>query len=743
MLLYNIDFELTGILLNIIMLVFVNLQYTETKSIQSYKRLLIWNTSAACLDALTVVFYTYPQAIPAALNYAINSLCFICGAGAGYATLDFVAVYVERSELSERIRKVRRAGFIGVLAYSALFIANGIRPFIFTFDEGGNYQRIGLYPIVFIVPGIYIVGTIVYMFIKRHLLTTKQMVCVTMFLCGTVIGMTLQVTVFPNVFLSYFCTSLSLLCMLFLLETPDYVRLVKTMKQLAEAKQEAEDMERAESQFLANMSHELRTPINAVLGLNELMLRETKDPHVTEYSYKIRNSGKMLLETINEVLDFSRIRSGRMELTPVEYQTADMLDSVTSMIRERAEAKHLKFIMDVDGSIPRSLKGDDVRLRQVMTNLLTNAVKYTPHGSVTLTVGGRRDGDSFALSISVRDTGIGIKEEDMERLFSEFVRLDEERNRSIEGSGLGMNITTRLLELMGTKLEVESVYGEGSTFSFTVRQSVADPEPMGDISKRVGENAKTYTSVACFMAPEASVLITDDNETNLVVIRGLLKRTGVRVKTVMSGEETIETLRREKFEILLLDSRMPIMDGTQTLQKLRESHLADDMPVIALTADAVYGARESYLAAGFTDYLSKPVNFTELEKTLAKYIPKRLQLSDEQIAALQQKEKEQAEAIAAVEERTAGAGFGTAADREKKGIVTASTMTHSAEKSVSPQTTPVKSKTILVIAPSTESLRECKTILAPIFNGVYVKSEEEAEKYLEKHEVDYVMRTGR
>lgn len=625
MLIYNIDFEVTGILLNIIMIIFVKLQYKETRSINEYIKLLYFNCTASTLDATTVFFYTYPTLVPIWFNYLITSLGFIFSALASHQMLAFINVFVAREEGKKSVQHVRMFSLVLIGCYSILFVINAFIPLIFSFDEEGHYQRIGIYPIVYIIPCFYLLFTFFYLLAKKKVIKSKQAICVSLFIGGTFVATMLQFFVFPDIFLTFFGSSLALLCMLFMLETPDYVHLINTMKQLGEAKMKAEASEKSESQFLANMSHELRTPINAVIGLNEMILRESHEPSTLDYARKVKNSGKMLLEIINEVLDFSRIRSGNIAIAHQSYSVSASIHLLYEMIRERARSKGLEFRINVDPQMPAHLIGDDARIRQVIVNLLTNAVKYTPRGSVELTIGGCGIDNEFALSVSVKDTGIGIKTEDMDKLFGEFVRLDEDKNRSVEGTGLGMNITQRLLMLMGSTLEVESEYGKGSRFFFTLMQEVEDRTPLGDfnpdaIEQPDNENCET-TKQTHLYAPLARILITDDNSVNLVVITALLKQTAINCTTCMSGEDTIELAKKEEFDLILLDSRMPNLDGTQTLRILRDEHICDNTPVIVLTADAIAGAKEEYLKAGFDGYLSKPIDYAELEKTLDTFIP--------------------------------------------------------------------------------------------------------------------------
>ncbi len=401
----------------------------------------------------------------------------------------------------------------------------------------------------------------------------------------------------------------------------------------------------AKSNFLAQMSHEIRTPINAVLGMNEMILRESTSASIREYAVSIQSAGRTLLSLINSILDFSKIEDGKMEIIPVQYDTASMVHDLVATITPRIKEKGLEFKLEADDRLPMTLFGDDVRIRQIITNLLTNAVKYTEKGYVKLVI--RPEcfaDDSIELYVEVTDSGIGIREEDLGKLAQSFQRLDEKRNRYIEGTGLGMTIVTRLLEMMNSKLEVASVYGKGSRFWFRVKQKITDPTPMGDYMKRLASENQNYGEHNILFAPEANVLVVDDNEMNLQVAFNLMKLYGFIPDTAASGKEAIERVRQKQYHIIFLDHMMPGMDGIETLQTLREEKLLENgTTVISLTANAIVGAREMYINAGFDDYLSKPIESRLLEKKLASYLPKSLVSYRENIPPEPSKAEEQAD----------------------------------------------------------------------------------------------------
>ena len=391
-----------------------------------------------------------------------------------------------------------------------------------------------------------------------------------------------------------------------------------------EAEQQAAASQ-AKSTFLANMSHEIRTPINAVLGMDEMILREAEDRTILGYAVNIKAAGMSLLSIVNDILDFSKIEAGKMEIIPENYEVCSLVVDLVNMIRGRVESKGLALVLQADPGLPRTLYGDSVRIKQCILNLLTNAVKYTDAGTVTFTVGYTRIDDStISLAVSVKDTGSGIKAEDMEKLFSPFERIEEDKNRTIEGSGLGMSIVTRMLAMMNSKLSVESEYGRGSVFSFAVEQPVIDWTKVGNITDAFQKGVDQIAGYReKLRAPRARLLFVDDTAMNLEVIKGLLKKTGIQLDTVLSGKAALEKVTQHVYDILFIDHRMPEMDGIETLHAMQslKGNLCAGKPCIALTANALTGVRKMYLDEGFTDYISKPVNPDKLEEMIRAYLP--------------------------------------------------------------------------------------------------------------------------
>lgn len=402
-------------------------------------------------------------------------------------------------------------------------------------------------------------------------------------------------------------------------------RLLDALRKEKRSQQEAEVANMAKSSFLANMSHEIRTPINAILGMNEMILREEKDPAIRGYAGNIQASGNSLLSIVSDVLDISKIESGKLEIIPVDYEVNSLISDCCNMAAGRAKAKELELLVECADNVPMKLCGDETHIRQIIMNLLTNAVKYTEKGTVKLIVSGRFTDGGFVLKVDVSDTGIGIAEENLPQLFTQFQRFDLQRNRNIEGTGLGLSIVKRLCDLMSGTITARSVLGSGSTFTVELPQKVVDSTPCGGVNLNYSAGAE-HEYHHSFEAPEAKILAVDDLPVNLLVIANLLKETRIKIDTAGSGRECMDKCSQQKYDLILMDHMMPEMDGVLTFEKLHgdKSSPNFETPVIMLTANALAGMREQYMDVGFADYVSKPVRGAKLEEAIRRNLPESL-----------------------------------------------------------------------------------------------------------------------
>lgn len=399
--------------------------------------------------------------------------------------------------------------------------------------------------------------------------------------------------------------------------------LKKAKDEAENAKEEAEAANRAKSLFLAKISHEIRTPANAIIGMNEMIFRESNDAQIRHYAHDAKDSSLAMLNIINDILDASKLEAGMMELTPVNYHMGSLLNDIYNMLHVKAKEKGLELLFEVSPSLPSEFYGDDKRLRQILTNLLTNAVKYTNSGTVTLLVNSVEEQGQSKLFFRVSDTGIGIKEEDIDKIYDAFRRFDLSQNHNVEGTGLGMNIVQQILKLMDSTLEIKSTYGVGSEFSFSITQPIVNVRPLDDFRKMRPNTDWEQPYQNDYTAPGAKILVVDDNQINLKVFCNLLKQSRIQVTTATSGRECLNLLSQNAYHLIFLDHMMPEMDGLTTFRAIKNQHLATDTPIIMLTANAIIGSREHYLQEGFHDFLTKPILSEKLDQMILKYLPEK------------------------------------------------------------------------------------------------------------------------
>lgn len=635
---YNISFELASLFFLAIMYINFVTQYSrEAKKVKinrHFKYLIILGFMDNFWDVLSAVTISYYQSIPVWANMIISSVYFMFGAAFAYS---FVS-YVEKTVLKS-VNKFFHMFNLCVFVIYEISIAIGIFfDYYVWFDKVLGYQHGPLYLLLFSMPLYFSFCSAVYIFAQSAQMDRRKLVATASYLVISFAGILMQVFCFTDVLLSGFGGAVALFIVFFSIETPDYHKLVATMEELEESRRVAEEertradiANQAKSKFLAKMSHEIRTPINTIIGMNEMVIRESTEDEVLQYATDIKHSSEVLLSIINEILDASKIESGKMEIIPVEYHSERLLSDLYNMIDVKAKDKNLNLVFDIDPTIPVKLYGDDIRIRQIMMNLLTNAVKYTMTGTVTLKVkciaeDASLQTDNITLQVSVIDTGVGIKEEDMHKLFSEFDRINDKKIRYEEGTGLGISIATQLLALMDSKLNVSSTYGEGSNFSFIIKQGVIDKEPIGNFTKKK-EEPVSNTKKPLFIAPNARVLVVDDSSTNRTVFRGLLKYHQIQVTAVASGKVCLDVITKKHFDIIFLDHMMPEMDGLETFERMKklDNNLCKDTPIIMLTANAIKGSKEKYLEAGFDGYLSKPIIPEQLSDLVREYLANKIE----------------------------------------------------------------------------------------------------------------------
>ena len=452
----------------------------------------------------------------------------------------------------------------------------------------------------------------------------------------------IQYMIVRTILITYAVEAIVVIVTFFYYEAPAYRRMLSVEKELEESRLKAEQStritnaaNRAKSDFLANTSHEIRTPMNAILGMNEMILKESRDPEIRQASMDIRKAGNHLLSIINNILDISKIESGKMELYNTDYHMWQLLKDVEEGVFEAVNDKGLRFVLDVDKNLPEHLYGDEDHIRQVIINLVDNAVKYTAKGTITLSVNGRmKPHDRVKLTVAVKDTGIGIRKDDITKLFRSFERVNLNETQSIQGAGLGLTLVRYLLELMGGSIRAQSEYGKGSTFTFELTQQLAMDGFSGTIAeyeeqKAAPESRQDKIDTRPFTCPDAKILIVDDTPVNLVVAKGMLSETKAQVTTAESGEECLELLKDNLYHIVFLDHKMPGLDGIETLAQAKEIDGPSRLSAyIALTANSGTGLRDEYIAFGFNDYLPKPIKSEALRKILAQYLPENLKHRD-------------------------------------------------------------------------------------------------------------------
>lgn len=566
-------------------------------------------------DIVTVKTVNALETVSPMLNMIAHRIFFLLFMLSFYMLLNyFVELIAQQLETEFKNIRIFSTVLLVITAVFEMFL-----PFHYVVTPKGNYSM-GSAAVAIYISAIIYVCIIAYILIKySRILPRKTRMAIDISFV-TFITIAAYQAVNPTALITSLGFTIMCLGCYLSVENPDSI----LAEQLQEEKLRADSANNAKTMFLARMSHEIRTPINAVLGSDEMILRESKEDNICEYAEDIKSAANSLLSIINDILDISKIEEGKLSIIPVTYDACSMLHDVINMINFKAESKNLELNCHIDSQLPAKLIGDDIRIRQILTNILNNAVKYTEKGSIDFTVNvSALTDDNVIITMSVKDTGIGIRQEDIDKICKPFERIEEKRNRNIEGTGLGMSITTQLLNMMDSKLLVESVYGEGSTFSFSIKQGIADKSPVGDFEGRIKRKSSAKVKQRHFIAPDARILMVDDNAMNRKVFANLVKCTQIHTDLCSGGEECLSKVRSIHYDIIFMDHMMPGMDGIETLHNMKklDDYPCKETPVIILTANAIAGAKEMYFEEGFDGFLSKPVEPDKLEHIIINNLP--------------------------------------------------------------------------------------------------------------------------
>ncbi len=625
---YNIYFEAAAIAFLAVLNIYIRLQYSSAvPRNKQFKQLALVMLVAVTLDVITAVSIDNADKVPVWLNMLLNFMYFFSDMMLEY----FFVMYCMICVFDERKKAIVYTGRVIMLLSLAALLINFRTGWIYSFTEEEGYIHGPFYIVVHIIPILAIVVSNTLLFIGFRKFTKNQRMSVIVYTVIVISGPVVQLCR-PEVLFILFTVALGFMTLTFSLETPDFQALNAAMDELRRTRDEAEEAmafaqtaNQAKSEFLSAMSHEIRTPINAILGYSEAIARETSDEDMAEYSNNISAAGKNLLLIVNEIMYYTELETDNFKLENSDFSMASFLTDIIACGDYYTEKKeNVEFRANVSEKLPSVIHGDCTRLTQIFSNLMSNSAKYTEKGFVEAGVSWTyTDGEKGLLSVYVKDTGIGMREEDAARISDSFLRLDKKRTQNIPGIGLGLTIVTRLLAYMDTKLEVESEYGKGTTMSFKVALTAVDTSPVGKLPER-SDLKRIQDNAAGFTAPTARLLAVDDNVINLELVRRSLKDTRIIIDTAANGMEALELIDKNSYDLIFLDHMMPVMDGMETLKIIKSKQLCPNVPIIVITANAVSGEKETYLKAGFDDYVSKPFTSRELCEILHKYLPKNL-----------------------------------------------------------------------------------------------------------------------